>query len=283
MFYYLERKPEKNKEVYFRLSRELQQNFTAQYNTSINESDFKRFMQKAFEVVRVGNKPDWSILSGLSFSMTTLATVGYGHITPETPLGQLLTVLYCFVGLPISMLTLKTFGELLSKMVNNFIHMLETKVLGGRRPRRVKMKSFFTILTLMVLTLCAFGLKQSYMEGWTFIEGVYAWFVTLSTIGYGDYVPNWGLLLRCEESLHSKITLGLVISASALPAMVALSVVSGVHNSVVEALEELRINSQDHQQCPGHENDRFEFEPVIIVVPNPTITNKNQRRRSASF
>jgi len=76
MFYYLERKPEKNKEVYFRLSRELQQNFTAQYNTSINESDFKRFMQKAFEVVRVGNKPDWSILSGLSFSMTTLATVG---------------------------------------------------------------------------------------------------------------------------------------------------------------------------------------------------------------
>ena len=208
---------------------------------------------------------------------------GYGHITPETPLGQLLTVLYCFVGLPISMLTLKTFGELLSKMVNNFIHMLETKVLGGRRPRRVKMKSFFTILTLMVLTLCAFGLKQSYMEGWTFIEGVYAWFVTLSTIGYGDYVPNWGLLLRCEESLHSKIALGLVISASALPAMVALSVVSGVHNSVVEALEELRINSQDHQQCPGHENDRFEFEPVIIVVPNPTITNKNQRRRSASF
>jgi hypothetical protein len=79
MFYFLERKPEKNKEVYFRLSRELQQNFTAQFNISINEEDFQRFMQKAFEVVRVGNKADWSILSGLSFSMTTLATVGKWH------------------------------------------------------------------------------------------------------------------------------------------------------------------------------------------------------------
>ena len=79
MFYLLERKPEKNKEVYNRLSRELQQNFTVQFNISINESDFKRFMQKAFEVVRVGNKADWSILSGLSFSMTSLATVGELH------------------------------------------------------------------------------------------------------------------------------------------------------------------------------------------------------------
>ena len=206
---------------------------------------------------------------------------GYGHITPETPLGQLLTVLYCFAGLPISMLTLKTVGELVSKMVNKFIYMLETKARGGRRPRRVKTKSFFTILTLMVLTLCAFGLKQSYMEGWTFIEGVYAWFVTLSTIGYGDYVPNWGLLLRCEESLHSKITLGLVISASALPGMTALSVVSGVLNSVVEALEEFKTNSQVRRQCSRRVKDQLETVLVNIVCTSSTI--HNTRSRSASF
>lgn len=138
---------------------------------------------------------------------------GYGHITPETPLGQICTVVYCFFGLPISMLTLKTLGELVSKMVNKFVYTVETKLLGRRKPQRVRMKSFFLIFALMILTLCAFGLTQSYLEGWTFIEGVYAWFVTLSTIGYGDYLPNWSFLLRCEESLHSKITLGLVISA----------------------------------------------------------------------
>ena len=206
---------------------------------------------------------------------------GYGHITPETPLGQLLTVLYCFVGLPISMLTLKTLGELVSKMINKFIYVVETKILGRRRPRRVKMKSFFMILTLMILTLCAGGLTQRYLEGWTFLEGVYASFVTLSTIGYGDYVPNWNSLIRSEESLNFKITLGLVISASALPGMLALSVVSGVLNSLVEALEEFKINSQVRHQCPRCEEDRFESEMVIIVITSPTITNK--RSRSASF
>ena len=76
MFYLIERTPEKNKDIFSRLSLELQQNFTTRFNISINESDFQRFMQRTFEVVRVGNKPGWTILTGLSFSMTTLATVG---------------------------------------------------------------------------------------------------------------------------------------------------------------------------------------------------------------
>ena len=76
MFYLIERTPEKNKDIFARLSLELRQNVTTQFNISINESDFQRFMQRTFEVVRVGNKPDWTILTGLSFSMTTLATVG---------------------------------------------------------------------------------------------------------------------------------------------------------------------------------------------------------------
>lgn len=203
---------------------------------------------------------------------------GYGHITPETPLGQICTVVYCFFGLPISMLTLKTLGELVSEMINKFVYTVETKVLGRRKPRRVRVKSFFLIFALMLLTLCAFGLTQSYLEGWTFTEGVYAWFVTLSTIGYGDYVPNWSFLLRCEESLNSKITLGLVISASALPGMAALSVVSGVLNSLVEALEELRINSQVRQQCHSRrENPSLAY----IVCTNSTL--HKTRFRSASF
>ena len=181
------------------------------------------------------------------------------------------------------MLTLKTLGQLVNEMANKFVYMVETKVLGGGRPRGVKIKIFFTTLTLMVLTLCAAGLTQSYLEDWTFLEGVYAWFVTLSTIGYGDYVPNWNLLLRWEESIHSKIIIGLVISVSALPGMAALSVVSGVLNSLVEASEELRINFQVLQQRPRHEKDRLESETVTIVVQNPTITNKIQRPRSASF
>ena len=76
VFYFIERKPETNKEAYSRLSRELHQDFTNQFNISINESDFTRFMQRAFEAVTIGNKADWSIISGLSFTMTSLTTIG---------------------------------------------------------------------------------------------------------------------------------------------------------------------------------------------------------------
>lgn len=76
IFYLIERKPEKNKEVYSRLSQELQREFVIQYNISINQSDFKRFMQRAFEAVTVGNKADWSILNGLTFTITSLSTIG---------------------------------------------------------------------------------------------------------------------------------------------------------------------------------------------------------------
>ena len=76
LFYCIEKKPEDNRDVYLRLSRELQTNFTNRFNVSIKENDFKSFIHRAFEVVQVGHKADWSFLSSLSFSLTTLATVG---------------------------------------------------------------------------------------------------------------------------------------------------------------------------------------------------------------
>ena len=137
--------------------------------------------------------------------------LGYGHITPETPLGQIVTVLYTFLGVSLTMLNLKTMGK---------------------RPRNVKKKSVFVTFALMILTVCLGGLEGMYVEGWTFVEGYYAWFATLSTLGYGDYVPGWSVLLQVEESLNPKshLSLVLVIFISALPSMTALCVVSGFLN-----------------------------------------------------
>ena len=76
LFYCIEKKPEDNRDVYLILSRELQTNFKNRFNVSIKEKDCKSFIHRAFEVVQVGHKADWSFLNSLSFSLTTLATVG---------------------------------------------------------------------------------------------------------------------------------------------------------------------------------------------------------------
>ena len=76
IFYVIEYKPEKNRIAYSRLAHELQRNFTNRFNISVNESDLERFMQTAFEIVRNDNKADWGILTGASFAMTSLTTIG---------------------------------------------------------------------------------------------------------------------------------------------------------------------------------------------------------------
>jgi voltage-gated potassium channel len=43
----------------------------------------------------------WSLLDSFYFSATTLTTVGFGDLAPQTALGKLATVLYLFVGLGI--------------------------------------------------------------------------------------------------------------------------------------------------------------------------------------
>ena len=48
LFYCIEKKPEDNKDVYLRLFRELQTNFTNKFNVSINENDFKSFIHRPF-------------------------------------------------------------------------------------------------------------------------------------------------------------------------------------------------------------------------------------------
>ena len=76
MFYLIERQPESNRDASRRLSQELRHDFKIQFNISMNESDFKRFMQRAFEAVLVGNKAEWNILNGHFFTMTSLTTIG---------------------------------------------------------------------------------------------------------------------------------------------------------------------------------------------------------------
>ena len=42
----------------------------------------------------------------------------------------------------------------------------------------------------VVSYMCLGAALTKFSEGWTFAEGIYVWFITFTTIGFGDYVPN---------------------------------------------------------------------------------------------
>ena len=43
----------------------------------------------------------WSLLDAAYFSVVTIATVGYGDLTPETAIGKIFTIVYIFAGIGI--------------------------------------------------------------------------------------------------------------------------------------------------------------------------------------
>ena len=92
--------------------------------------------------------------------------------------------------------------------------------LAGHDLETLRRRVFFVIFALLILTVCLGGL------------GFYAWFVTLSTLGYGDYVPGWIVLLQVHESSNpkSQLNLVLIIFISALSSMQALWVVADFLN-----------------------------------------------------
>ena len=150
----------------------------------------------------------------------------------------------------------------------------------------------------MIFSLFIGGLTQRHLEDWNFILGIYVWFATFSTIGYGDYVPAWKLLRNLEASESSRdsathINLWLVISAMALPVLAGLSVVSGVLNSLVEALEEFRIQFNVRSKC----SKCVRKKPLKLRAPNQSaspfgkglsqgdhsLTTLKRRVRSSTF
>jgi len=164
-------------------------------------------------------------------------------MTPDTWLGQLLTVFYCLAGLPISMLALKTLGELTVSGVESLVLRIEKRLLKVRDVRRIRQKTFLATCVLMVLFLLLGSVINIVAEGWSFVEGLYTWFIIMSTIGFGDYIPFQSLDQKSQRGGDQEL-LWVFIVLLAFYILVGLCVVSAVLTSLVQAAEEYKSRAR---------------------------------------
>ena len=218
--------------------------------------------------------------------MLILCFTGYGYITPQTAAGQMLCIFVSLLGIPITLLTLKSAGELIAKLANKIVTTFEKKVLKKEEAKQVKTKSAVILFSFMVLLIVGNGLLSMLLRGWTFVQGVYCWFVTLSTIGFGDYVPNreneliniTGLKLDNELAELGQASSTVVISLFLiLHTLIGLCIVSSVLNAIMVAMEEVKLRPRCPRCVPRKTQDLAHTPKQLDDVNMTSLSTENVR------
>ena len=119
---------------------------------------------------------------------------GYGNITPVTDGGKLFTIFFALFGIPIAILVLSTVGEEILNCQKYIIRKIETEWLKKQEVSYLEVKCLltsFTTIVFIILAVAIFSFKHQ--KDWTFLDSLYCWFITFTTVGFGDFIPGHGV------------------------------------------------------------------------------------------
>ncbi|XP_062863499.1 potassium channel subfamily K member 16-like [Trichomycterus rosablanca] len=194
VFQLLEKEAESQNRNHFQIEK---LNFLANY-TCLDGPALEKFVKIILDAWEHGVNPsgnstnpsNWDFGSSFFFAGTVVTTIGYGNLSPTTYSGQVFCVFYALCGIPLNL----AFLNQLSKCLTLHLGRLERSMISVV-PHKQCVEVLAVVLFLLmgsVLFLVFPPLIFSYVEGWSYGEGFYYAFITLSTIGFGDYVVGNG-------------------------------------------------------------------------------------------
>lgn len=149
-----------------------------------------------------------------------------------------------------TMLAMKSLGELLAIGVRSLVIKTETILLKRTEPRHVKLKTICVSGCMIAFQhLMLASLSTSFTENWSFLESFYAWFITLSTIGFGDYVPLQKFSRETEVEKMSKLRLILYMVFFSLPYVISLSFFSCILSLLVDSMDQIQMSDRCMSCC----------------------------------
>ncbi|CAF1009417.1 unnamed protein product [Adineta ricciae] len=224
----------------------------------------------------------WQFYDSFYFSTVVLALIGYGHRTLITTRAKIFCILYAMLGIPMWLITFQSAGERLNSLLSHLL----SKVKRSFRMKKTKttdgelliMESFLSMVILLI-GACVF----SKYEKWSFFDSFYYGFITLTTIGFGDYV----VLQKTDEDRtfirHAKyfsfctafIFLGLTVVASLMNLLVIRIVAFYSQERLLEKLREEEAASQavllkGDVICSTNANKSRSKTPSLTSASRPT-------------
>lgn len=116
---------------------------------------------------------------------------GYGYTTPLTDAGKAFSIAFALLGVPTTMLLLTASAQRLSLLLTH-APLSWLSLRWGWDPRRAARWHLVALLAVIV-TVCFLvpaAVFAHLEEAWSFLDAFYFCFISLSTIGLGDYVPG---------------------------------------------------------------------------------------------
>ncbi|XP_068604907.1 potassium channel subfamily K member 15 [Brachionichthys hirsutus] len=202
-----------------------------------SEYDYREIERVALQAEPHRAGRQWKFAGSFYFALTVITTIGYGHAAPGTDAGKVFCMFYAVLGIPLTLVMFQSLGERMNTFVRCLLH-LTKKCLRLRRTG-VSMENMVLVGFLSCMgTLCVGAAAFSHFEGWSFFHAYYYCFITLTTIGFGDFVA-----LQKNEDLQEKTP---YVAFSFMYILVGLTVIGAFLNLVV--LRFLTMNTEDERR-----------------------------------
>ncbi|CAH1711504.1 unnamed protein product [Aphis gossypii] len=279
--------------------------------------EFEEQLHDAFEAgtTTYSGRSSWSFVNSAIYCFTVVTTIGYGHISPSTNTGRLITIVYAIFGIPIFLILLADFGKMFTRGIKflwAFVRRLYytgscrkvrrtapvQEVMKGvqmmyditkfRRPSNMfggvpdgqsgfpptspstPALSVYTIddefnlpvsvaFVMLVVYIVIGAIVFCFEEGWGFFESFYFVFISMSTIGFGDFVP--------KNQLVMIVSIVYLVFGLALTSMCINVVQEKLQNSFRQATT--KISATIGLGLPRTDNN----EPMPIVGDDMTTIN----------
>ncbi|XP_055380466.1 two pore potassium channel protein sup-9 [Condylostylus longicornis] len=237
----------------------LKDNFIKKYNVTAED-------YRMMEIVIIENKPhkagpQWKFAGAFYFATVVLAMIGYGHSTPVTVGGKAFCMAYAMVGIPLGLVMFQSIGERLNKFASVIIKRAKT-YLRCSQTEATEMNLMLATGMLSSIIITTGAAVFSRYEGWSYFDSFYYCFVTLTTIGFGDYVA-----LQNDQALMNKpgyVALSLVFILFGL-AVVAASINLLVLRFMTMNAEDMRREEEDAKQMVAASKPLTFQEPYHMV------------------
>ncbi|KAL7372383.1 hypothetical protein ABVT39_015259 [Epinephelus coioides] len=177
-------------------------------NTCVSDARLEELLIRALEANNYGvsvlaNDTDrnWDFVSSLFFTSTVLTTTGYGHSVPLSDEGKAFCIFYSLFGIPVTLFFLTVVVQRIMVVVTRrpvaYFH--RRWAMSKSKLAAIHAICLTLIMTLLFLIIPAW-IFVSLEKEWDFLESLYFCFISLTTIGLGDYVP--GKTHTKEENPH---------------------------------------------------------------------------------